>query len=172
MRGREQRNWIDALLIGLASACAVYSGGQAVGSEIVSYFALTLVAIGTVFSSFLAWRYRGTKFLRADAYLFVALGIGAYLGSRYLNLIFEEDTFPRQLLPSSWLIWLLIFGSFVTWRDTTLLFQAIPALALFGFVGCYDTFRPVVFFFFAYLVCIATLFARAHARDMAERAEL
>ena len=172
MRGREQRNWIDTLLVGLASACAVYSGGQAVGSDIVSIFALSLVVVGTLFSSFVAWRFQGSRLIRIDGFLFVAFGIGAFLGSRYLNLIFEEDTFPRELLPSSWLLWLLMFGSFVLWRDTTLLFQAIPALALFGFVGCYDTFRPVVVFFFVYLVCVATLFARAHARDMAERAEL
>lgn len=171
MRGREQRNWIDTLLVGFASLCAVYSGGQAVGSDIVSIFAITLVTIGTLLSSFVAWRYRDTKFIRIDGILFLLFGLAAFFGSRYLNLVFEEDTFPRELMPSSWLIWLLIFGSFVLWRDTTLLFQAIPALALFGFVGCYDTFRPVVFYFFVYLVCVATLFARAHARDMADRAE-
>ena len=169
---REGRNVVDDLLIGVASACAVYSGGQAVGSADVSNTALATVLVGTVVSSLLARLLRGRWYARADGVLYLLLGLGAFFGARSLNLVFPLDTFPRELQPSSWLIWMLMFGSFVTWRDVTLLFQAIPALALFGFVGCYDTFRPVVFFFFVYLICIATLFARTHARDMAERAEL
>ncbi len=168
---REGRNVVDDLLIGVASACAVYSGGQAVGSTRVAVVGLLAVLGGTVVSSLLARLLAGRWIARADGVLYLLVGLGAFFGARYLNLVFPEDTFPRELQPSSWLIWMLMFGSFVLWRDASLLFQAIPALALFGFVGCYDTFRPVVFFFFVYLICVATLFARTHARDMADRAE-
>jgi len=77
-----------------------------------------------------------------------------------------QGGFPRQLMAASWLGWMLVLGSFVTWRDATLLFQAIPSIALFGLVGCYDTFRDVTFAFFGFLMCLATLFARAHSREM------
>ncbi len=56
------------------------------------------------------------------------------------------------------------------WRDSTLLFQAVPGIAIFGYVGTWDTYRYAPFMFFGFLLCFATLFARAHARDMMMRA--
>jgi transglutaminase-like putative cysteine protease len=46
----------------------------------------------------------------------------------------------------------------------------VPAVALFGLVGCYDTFRASVAYFFVFLVCQATLLARAHGRAMLRQA--
>lgn len=95
----------------------------------------------------------------------------AFLVAAPINdAIFPAETFPRELAPSAWLLWMTIIGAFFIWRDGTLLFQAIPALAMFGFVGCYDTFKGVVFLFFIFLVCFALIFSRAHARDMQSRA--
>jgi len=43
-------------------------------------------------------------------------------------------------------------------------------IALFGLVGCYDTFRDVTYAFFGFLICLATVFARAHGREMLKQA--
>ncbi len=122
--------------------------------------------------SYLTRMYAGKlKFAKADGYLYCIVAWFAVFAARQLNVaVFPEDTFPIELTPSSWLLWMTILGSFFAWRDGTLIFQSIPALALFGFVGCYDTFKAVVFLFFLFLICFATLFARAHGRDMQDRA--
>src|SRR5471030_1778248 len=96
--------------------------------------------------------------------------IAAIFESNELRLIMPEGGFPREMVAAGWLSWMLILGSFATWQDSTLLFQAIPALALFGLIGCYDTFRGVTLAFFAFLICLATLFARAHGREMLRKA--
>jgi transglutaminase-like putative cysteine protease len=112
-----------------------------------------------------------TKMFKIDGILYSIGSWLAFLVAMRLNeFIFPPDTFPRELAPSAWLLWMTILGSFFTWRDGTLLFQSIPALAMFGFVGCYDTFKGVVFLFFIFLICFALIFSRAHARDMQSRA--
>jgi len=83
-----------------------------------------------------------------------------------------EHGFPREIAAAAWLSWMIILGSYATWQDSTLLFQAIPALAMFGLIGCYDTYRNVTFAFYAFLLCLATLFARAHGRQMLRQSAL
>lgn len=164
-------NWIDYLLCWLTSVFAVFSCGQAVASNYVSLVGVVGVSIGVLLSFLIRSKFEKFWFVKIDGILYAVVAWGAVVAARSINIsIFPEDTFPPELAPSSWLLWMTIFGSFFCWRDGTIVFQSIPAVAIFGFVGCYDTFRYVVFFFFLFLICFATLFARAHGRDMQNRA--
>jgi len=164
-------NWIDYLLCWLSSVFAVFSCGQAVNSNMVSTVGILAVSAGMGLSFLVRTKFGNTLFAKADGILYCIFAWVAVLTAKSINAgIFPEDTFPIELTPSAWLLWMTIFGSFLCWRDGTIIFQAIPALAIFGFVGCYDTFQYVVFFFFLFLICFATLFARAHGRDMQVRA--
>ena len=164
-------NFVDYVISWLASSLAAWSCGQAVGSDTVSILGLGIVTVGSLLS-FLA-RSIGSekKWTGLAGPLYCVAAWAAFLGVRFINgAVFEEGTFPMELLPSSWLYWMILFGTFFLWRDGTLIFHLVPALAMFGFVGCYDTFRPVVVLFFIFLVCFAIMFARAHAREMQTRA--
>ena len=164
-------NWIDYALCWLSSSLAVFSCGQAVNTSLVSAIGVVGVSLGMGLSYFIRMLIGNTKFAKWDGAFYCIVAWVAVIFARQLNVaIFPEDTFPIELTPSSWLLWMSIFGSFFAWRDGTLIFQSIPALAIFGFVGCYDTFKAVVILFFAFLICFATLFARAHGRDMQDRA--
>ena len=164
-------NWIDYALCWLSSALAVYSCGQAVATNMVSTVGVIGVTIGIWFSYLIRAKLGNTWLAKIDGYLYCTVAWVAVLVARQMNIVFfPEDTFPVELTPSSWLYWMTVFGSFFAFRDGTLIFQSIPALAIFGFVGCYDTFKFVPFLFFLFLICFATLFARAHGRDMQVRA--
>lgn len=164
-------NWIDYGLSWIGSALAVFSCGQAVNSLEVSGIGVLAVTLGAVLSYFIRAKLGRTWFAKADGVLYCIMAWVAVIAAKTINAsLFPEDTFPIELSPSAWLLWMTIFGSFLCWRDGTLIFQSIPALAIFGFVGCYDTFKYVVFLFFIFLICFATLFARAHGREMQDRA--
>ena len=164
-------NFVDYLLSWLGSCLAVISCGQAVGSNLVSWVGVLFCTIAMLLSFLVRSVVRSQKILAADGILYSLVSWAAFLVARPINAaVFPPDTFPIELAPSSWLFWMTILGCLFLWRDGTLLFQSIPALAMFGFVGCYDTFRPVVFLFFVFLICFALIFARAHARDMQKRA--
>ncbi len=159
------------MLCWISSSLAVFSCGQAVNTNAVSIYGVIGVTIGIWFS-YLARAVIGRSFLaKADGVLYCVVAWVGVIVAKQLNVqFFPPDTFPSELTPSSWLFWMTILGSFFAWRDGTLIFQSIPALAIFGFVGCYDTFKFVVVLFFLFLICFATLFARAHGRDMQLRA--
>lgn len=165
-KDRSRINTLDFLLMSIGSALAAYSAGMAVSSPEVGFYFMRLIAVGTLFS-WLVRRFLGNSWLvRTDGILYTALGIFVVSQTVMLNEILPGDPFPRPLAAAAYLGWMLALGSFVTWRDGTLLFQAVPAIALFGLIGCYDTFRDVTFAFFGFLLCLATLFSRANGRDM------
>ncbi len=168
---RGQVDGMDYILSAVMSLTAAFSGGQAVASNLVSVVAVTVVALGIGVSFLIRNARQEQGITRFDWLFYTVTTLGSFMFATRFNVIFPPDTFPRELLPSSWLLWMMMLGSFFVWSDRTLLFHAIPSLALFGFVGCYDTYRPVVVFFFIFLVAFATLFARAHARDMRVRAQ-
>jgi transglutaminase-like putative cysteine protease len=163
-------NIIDYALMWLMSCLAIYSCGRAVASDEVGMFGMAFVTLGSVFSFLFRKFVFNARVLRLDGPIYAIVCIVAFTLARKLNVIFAEDTFPQTLMPSAWLLWMLVLCAPFLWRDSTLLFQAIPALAMFGFVGCYDTFKAVPLLFFVFLICFAILFARAHARDMQARA--
>lgn len=165
-RDRSKINTLDYLLMTAGSMLAAYSAGMGINQPEVGMFFVRLIAVGTVFSFFVRRLLGDSWLIKADGFLYAVLGLIAVTQSQSLNSLLPGEPFPRALLAASWLGWMLTLGSFVTWRDGTLLFQAIPAIALFGLVGVYDTYRDVTFNFFGFLLCLATLFSRAHGRDM------
>ncbi|RYG49569.1 DUF4129 domain-containing protein [bacterium] len=163
---------LDFLLMGVGSSLAVWSAGQSIQNVDISWFYVRLVVFGTITSYLVRSAFRGQKLLGFDGILYALAAAGSVYYANALNTTLPGDTFPRELIAAGWLGWMLSFGAFLTWRDGTLLFQAVPAIAMFGLVGCYDTYRDVVWTFFGYLVCLATLFGRAHGREMLRQAAL
>ena len=164
--------WLDYLLMGICSCLAVYSGGMSIEQPMIGLFSVGLVLIGTLTSYIIRIQLLKSQFIKWDGLLYSAAVISSIYFAGPLAQLMPEGGFPREIAAAGWLSWMLILGSFATWQDSTLLFQAIPALALFGLVGCYDTYRAVTFNFFAFLICLATLFARAHGRQMLRQAAL
>ena len=161
--------WLDYVLMSLGSCLAVYSAGMSINLPSISYFCVGLVIVGTVVSYAVRVLSFRSIFIKFDALFYGLAVISAIFFSSELRTIMPDDGFPKEIIAASWLSWMLILGSFATWQDSTLLFQAIPALALFGLIGCYDTFRNVTFAFFGFVLCLATLFARAHGREMLQK---
>jgi hypothetical protein len=163
---------IDYSLMAVGASLAVWSAGMAVSQQNTGVFSAVLVFLGTMISYGVRALFRGSKWLVLDGPLYGLAGIAAFVFGMQLQSIMPGEGFPRELFAAGWLSWMMIFGSCFGWRDSTLLFQAVPAIALFGLVGCYDTFRNVIFPFYAFLVCLATFFARAHGRQMLEESVL
>jgi len=170
MRDLSKINTIDFLLMSAGSALAAYSAGQSIRETGISMFFVGLIVLGTLFSFGMRKLLENSPFLKLDGWLYAGVLLFTIIQMEPLNESLPGEPFPRPLIAASYLSYMLALGSFVTWRDGTLLFQAVPAIALFGLVGCFDTFRNVTFAFFGFLLCLATLFARAHGRDMLRRA--
>jgi transglutaminase-like putative cysteine protease len=130
-----------------------------------------IIAAGTLFSFLVQWLIGDQPVTKYDGLMYLAVGIATFAFREDLAKMVPDQPFAEQLLHTGTLCWLLALGSFFTWRDGTLLFQAVPSIALFGMVGAFDTFKAAPALFFAFLVCLATLFARAHRRQMIEQAE-
>ncbi|MDR3688661.1 MAG: transglutaminase domain-containing protein [Fimbriimonas sp.] len=161
---------MDYVLMGVCSCLAAYSGGMSVQSHQIGYFSVSLVVVGTIVSYFIRLRTLNTSVIKWDGYIYSGVVVASIYFGRDLGSLMPEGGFPREIAAAGWLSWMLILGSFATWQDSTLLFQAIPCLAIFGLVGCYDTYSGVTFNFFVFLICLATLFARAHGRQMLRQA--
>ena len=159
---------LDYVLMGFGSSLAAWSAGMAIGNQTIGFFSASLVVAGTIFSYLVRSLAKNNKILHVDGALYATAGICSAIFARGLNQIMPSGGFPPELFAAGWLSWMLILGSCFGWRDSTLLFQAVPSIAMFGLVGCYDTFREVIFPFYGFLVCLATFFARAHGRQMLE----
>ncbi|HEY0867990.1 MAG TPA: hypothetical protein VGE01_11450, partial [Fimbriimonas sp.] len=170
VRDKSQIGLIDYGLVGMGSILAVYSAGMAISEPSIGIFSASLIAFGMLFSYVLRTVLARTKLLNGDGIVYALAVVLSLVLSQDLNRLMPAEGFPREVAIAGALSWMLILGSFSAWRDGTLLFQAIPAIALFGLVGCYDTFRAVIYAFFGFLLCLATLFARAHTREMLQQA--
>lgn len=162
-------NWIDYLLLGIASGLAGYSAGMGLGVSETAWLFAGLTAFTTTVSAFIQ-RYIPRPIAAFDGALYALVGFLCAMNLDTLNSTLPSDGFPTQLRLAGWLCWILAIGSLFTWRDATVLFQAVPGIAIFGMVGSWDTFRASPFLFFGFLLCFATLFARAHGRGMMLRA--
>lgn len=169
-RGTLTLGLLDYVLMGVCSALAVYSIGQAVVRPGISSFMVMLTLLGTGFSYGVRVFARRSTLLTMDWVFYSAAVLMSMFFWRGLQSFLPDEGFPSELAPAAWLSWAIALGSFFSWQDGTLLFQAIPAIALFGLVGCYDTFRSVTFCFFGFLACLVTMFARAHGRAMFRQA--
>jgi len=162
---------IDYLLTGIYACLAAFATGVSVGSLPTAWLFVSIIAVGTLFSFAVQWLIGDQPVAKYDGILYLAVGLATFFFKEDLAKMVPDQPFQEQLLLTGTFCWLLALGSFFTWRDGTLLFQAVPSIALFGMVGIFDTFKATPFLFFALLVCLATLFARAHRRQMIEQAE-
>ncbi len=161
---------LDLFLTGLSSSVAVYAAAASLASEKNAQFFMWLVMAGTVVSAFVVWFLGRSKFVLADATAYTVVALTAAFGITTLNDLCPDNIYVGPLTMAGILSWMLALGSFTVWRDQTMLFQAVPAIALFGLVGCYDTFRASVIYFFVFLICQAILLSRAHGRSMLRQA--
>lgn len=162
---------IDYLLTGIYACLSAYATGLSVGSSSAAWMFVGIIAVGTTFSFVVQWLIGEQKVTRWDGILYLAVATATLAFREDLARMVPDQPFTEQLLMTGTLAWMMALGSFFTWRDGTLLFQAVPSIALFGMVGAFDTYKPAPALFFAFLVCLATLFARAHRRQMIEQAE-
>ncbi|HVT13654.1 MAG TPA: transglutaminase domain-containing protein [Fimbriimonadaceae bacterium] len=170
LSGGEGLQPVDLLLTGISSTVAVYAAAASLASDKNSMFFMWIVLAGTLCSSLLLWFFGKTKFIYMDATAYTAVALISALGISGLNNMTPDAIYTGPLIMAGVLSWMLALGSFTVWRDQTMLFQAVPAVALFGLVGCYDTFKASVIYFFAFLICQAILLARAHGRVMLRQA--
>ncbi len=162
--------WLDFSLSALASCLAVFSVGMGLRIPEISWFLCGWIAVGTVVS-FVLCRLVPERYTWVSGLLYSMVSVGSVAYVQTLNSWLPKGGFPIQLIIAASLAWMLLFGSFLTWRDSTIVFQAVPSIALFGLVGAWDTFSGAPFAFFGFLLCFATLFARAHGRVMMMQAE-
>ncbi|MFI5387712.1 MAG: transglutaminase family protein, partial [Fimbriimonadales bacterium] len=161
---------IDLILSGISSAVAVYAAGASLSSDKNAQFFVWVVLVGTLCSSLTVRLMGKTRLVYADAIAYTFAATIAAFGISSLNQVVPESIYSGMLLMPGVLSWMLALGSFAVWRDQTMLFQAVPAVALFGLVGCYDTFHDSVIYFFVFLICQAVLLARTHGRLMLRQA--
>ncbi|MFN3729260.1 MAG: transglutaminaseTgpA domain-containing protein [Fimbriimonadaceae bacterium] len=161
---------IDYALGLVGPALALYAAGRSIGKPEVGNV-LAALAVGGTLLSWMLSRILPPKIKAMDGAIYAVLAILSIVFSRSLNESLPDRGFPFQLFIAAILSFIIVFGSVATWRDSTLLFQAIPSMALFGLVGTVDVYRGAVFAFFVYLICLATAFSRAHTRAMYRQAE-
>jgi transglutaminase-like putative cysteine protease len=172
-RERRGAEPLDYVLAGVAGALATFSAGMGVSAPNVSMILVSLVVLGTAFSY---WASRSSlipdRIRVGDAFLYAAGLCLANFLSPTLSAFLPEDVFrSREMIAAGALCWMIVAGSFLSWRDGTVLFQAVPCIALFGLVGVWDTYRFATAAFFAFLLCLAALCSRAHVRTMLRRAD-
>jgi len=160
----------DLLLSGVSSSVAVYAAAASLASDKNANFFMWAVLAGTLVSSMLVWLFGKSKLVLADTTAYTVVALTAAFGISSLNDATPDPIYTGPLVMAGILSWMLVMGSFTVWRDQTMLFQAVPAIALFGLVGCYDTFRASVVYFFIFLICEAILLSRAHGRAMLRQA--
>ncbi|HTQ11826.1 MAG TPA: hypothetical protein VMI31_17320, partial [Fimbriimonadaceae bacterium] len=161
---------LDLLLSGVSSSLAVYAAAASLASDKNATFFMWIVLVGTGVSSVVVWLAGDSKFILADTTAYTVAALTAIVGIATLNSLVPDPIYTGLLLWPGVLSWMLVLGSFTVWRDQTMLFQAVPSIALFGLVGCYDTFRASVVYFFIFLICEAILLSRAHGRAMLRQA--
>lgn len=161
----------DYLLIAISAVLTAYSAGAAVANVTVGWIFVVLSLLG-VWVSFTVMRaIQGTKVVKANGFIYTVGIFAAFFASRSLVELLPDNPFKAQIFVCGLLLWMLVFGSFLIWSDQTLLFQAVPSIAIFGLVGCYDTYRGATWLFFGFLLCFATLLARVHSRTMLRQAK-
>ena len=162
---------LDYLLAAMAGMTATLSMGMSLNRPQMGWFFVFFIGVGMMVSFSIQRAFIGQKWLEVGGFLYFVLGVTAVFYSSQLNGLLPEGGFPeRELTVASILSWMILLGSWVSWRDSTLLFQAVPSIALFGLVGAFDNFSGSTFAFFLFLLCLATLFARAHGRSMLKQA--
>jgi len=161
---------LDYGLMAIGNCFAVFSAGMAIGIPEVAQFFVCAILFGTAVSLLIRASFGNSKLVMIDSFLYALVALTAVFATPALNSILPGGGFQQEVSTAGWLCWMLAFGSAVSWRDRTLLFQSVPTIALFGLIGCYDTYAPAPAMFFGFLLCLATLLARSHSREMIRQA--
>lgn len=136
--------------------------------------ALVLIAFQVAFTvaSYALHRKTGKANLTGlSVALYTIAAMASPLAAHSLNHLLPGEGFPREIVFSAGtLSWMLTLGCLAAWRDQTLIFQAVPCIALFGLIGAFNTFGGATVTFFAFLICAGLLYARFHRRTMLQRA--
>ena len=169
-RDQSRLGLIDYVLMGVGSCLAAYTAGMSIGRQDTAQFLATGVLAGTALSYLVRTLLGNTSVVKVDGILYAAAIGCAIVGFNVLNSFLPDEGFARDVMMAGVLSWMIVLGSVLTWRDGTLLFQAIPSVALFGLVGCYDTYLYAPYLFFGFLVCLAIVLARANRREMMRQA--
>ncbi len=159
-------NWLDYVLAAIGTALPLNSVGIALARPTLGILFVSLSLVGIAISYAIHVLGFSKQKTRWDALLYVIIALVALYGSRALNRFLPDEGFPQDLLITGILSWMLLLGSFTLWRDSTLLFQAIPGMALFGLIGAFNTYLAAPIIFFVYILIWGTLFARVHTRAM------
>lgn len=162
--------WVDHLVSLLAVLAVCFVSGNSIGRPNISLFFMPIAVVCGLGGYGLGRLVRGKRMERYDWALYVGLAAIIIFNIRPLNNILPDEGFPFQIVMMSFLTWLMCAGQLVAWRDTTMAFQAVPCIAAFGLVGAFD-YQATPYVFFAFLLCMSTLFFRLHARQMLARAE-
>lgn len=163
---------LDTSLSAIASMLVVYSLGLSLANTPLAVFCVFVVAVGAVVSLGVQTLLKSQSSLAWDSYLYALGAFAALMLPDRLNAVLPGDGIPPELRIASVLTWMILFGSFATWRDATLLFQAVPCISLFALVGTFSNFEGATFAFFFFLLSMAVLYARSHQREMIQRARL
>lgn len=169
-RGVLRLNIGDYALSAFASSMALLSVGQSLQRPQLGTFCVLVLMCGLGFSYLMNRMRRDGSGSRADALLYAALAVLAVFVGPNLNDFLPEGGFQIDLAIVAVLAWMLMLGSFATWSDSTLLFQAVPCISLFALVGVIELFSGSTFAFFLFLIASAFLYARAHHRAMLRQA--
>ncbi|MBX3119357.1 MAG: DUF4129 domain-containing protein [Fimbriimonadaceae bacterium] len=159
-------NWLDYVLAALGTALPLNSVGIALSRPTLGLVFVSASLGGILISYIIHILGFSKQRTRWDAVLYIVIALVAIYGSRAFNNFLPDEGFPRDLLITGILSWMLLLGSYTLWRDSTMLFQAIPGLALFGLIGAFNTYLAAPIVFFIYIVIWGTLFARVHTRAM------
>lgn len=161
----------DYLLIAISGALTAYSAGVSVASPTIGWIFVVLILLGVWISFSVMRAIQGTKLVPWNGFVYTGGVVAAFFSARSLMPLLPDNPFVAQIFVCGLLLWMLAFGSFLIWSDQTLLFQAVPSIAIFGLVGCYDTYRNATWLFFGFLLCFATILARVHSRTMLRQAK-
>lgn len=156
----------DYLLSFIAASTALISAGYAVRNEIAGWTLVVVAAIGHLYARSAGQSKWVQERPTLDGLLFASAAIGCILFTPFINRLLPNSGFPETLLHTAALAFVIAIGSFFAWRDPSLLFLAVPAIALYGLVGAFDTFALAPGLFFLFLVCTGLLFSRANLRGM------
>lgn len=158
-----QPTLLDHLLMTGCALLAAYAAGAGVHLDSVAHVMVLIIAVTSFMGYVLSRTLAQTRILHWDGVFYALAVIAGAVLARSLNAVLPEEGYPPEIAIAGLLSWMLAFGALFAWRDSTMLFQCVPCIALFGVVGCWDyTEGPALFFVF--LVMATMLFARSHGR--------
>lgn len=155
--------WLDHALMTGCALLAAYAAGAGVHLDSIAHTMVLIISMTSFMGYVLARTLARSRILHWDGVLYAVAVITGALFARSLNVLLPEGGYPAEIAIAGLLSWMLAVGALFAWRDSTMLFQCVPCIALFGVVGCWD-YREGPALFFAFLVLATVLFARSHGR--------